>query len=249
MNERSEGRAEPRPKPKAMVFHLGLRNKVLGAVLLSSICFTSSLTAAPKDTINELMEAVSRDSSLRDSTVHSLVSLMKNNPSSPDVPRAFAWLIHNAGATAASDYDKSEAFFKRIEAHHADNTQLAGAITAMIGFREPETIAFLERLGDNSKSDVVAGTALVALASSFEFDKKAVDRYELALNKIIKNYPDLKYGDHEITTYAKHKLYASENLRVGNVVPEIEGEDATDTSFKLSDYRGKIVFLKFWGDW
>ena len=31
--------------------------------------------------------------------------------------------------------------------------------------------------------------------------------------------------------------------------PEIKGEDVDGKSFKLSDYRGKVVVIDFWGDW
>ena len=31
--------------------------------------------------------------------------------------------------------------------------------------------------------------------------------------------------------------------------PEIEGEDIDGQPMKLSDYRGKVVMLDFWGDW
>ena len=30
---------------------------------------------------------------------------------------------------------------------------------------------------------------------------------------------------------------------------EIEGTDQDGVAFKLSDYRGKVVVLDFWGDW
>jgi peroxiredoxin len=33
------------------------------------------------------------------------------------------------------------------------------------------------------------------------------------------------------------------------VAPEIEGEDINGKSFKLRDYRGKVVVLDFWGHW
>jgi cytochrome oxidase Cu insertion factor (SCO1/SenC/PrrC family) len=36
---------------------------------------------------------------------------------------------------------------------------------------------------------------------------------------------------------------------VGDVAPEIEGEDIDGVPFKLSDYRGQVVVLDFWGDW
>ncbi|MEO1526402.1 MAG: SUMF1/EgtB/PvdO family nonheme iron enzyme [Planctomycetota bacterium] len=39
------------------------------------------------------------------------------------------------------------------------------------------------------------------------------------------------------------------SLVVGSVAPDIVGEDLDGVSFKLSDYRGKVVLLDFWGDW
>ncbi len=44
-------------------------------------------------------------------------------------------------------------------------------------------------------------------------------------------------------------LFEIDRLQVGMEVPEIEGEDIDGEEFKLSDYRGKVVFLDFWGDW
>ena len=40
-----------------------------------------------------------------------------------------------------------------------------------------------------------------------------------------------------------------ERLQVGMVAPDIEGKDLDGKPFKLSDYRGKVVVLDFWGDW
>jgi len=36
---------------------------------------------------------------------------------------------------------------------------------------------------------------------------------------------------------------------VGSLAPEISAADLDGVSFKLSDYRGKVVMLDFWGDW
>lgn len=40
-----------------------------------------------------------------------------------------------------------------------------------------------------------------------------------------------------------------EGFRVGNIAPEIVGEDIDGETFRLSDYRGKVVVVDFWGDW
>ena len=39
------------------------------------------------------------------------------------------------------------------------------------------------------------------------------------------------------------------DLAIGKVAPEISGVDVDGSKFKLSDYRGKVVVLDFWGDW
>jgi peroxiredoxin len=38
-------------------------------------------------------------------------------------------------------------------------------------------------------------------------------------------------------------------LEVGNLAMEIDAEDIDGQRFKLSDYRGKVVVLDFWGHW
>jgi peroxiredoxin len=40
-----------------------------------------------------------------------------------------------------------------------------------------------------------------------------------------------------------------ENLAVGKIVPDIEGKDAQNADLKLSNYRGKVALLIFWGGW
>ena len=47
---------------------------------------------------------------------------------------------------------------------------------------------------------------------------------------------------------AEGALFEINNLSIGKVAPDIEGEDLDGKSFKLSDYRGKVVVLDFWGD-
>lgn len=36
---------------------------------------------------------------------------------------------------------------------------------------------------------------------------------------------------------------------VGMMAPDISGPDIDGVDFKLSDYRGKVVMVDFWGDW
>ena len=36
---------------------------------------------------------------------------------------------------------------------------------------------------------------------------------------------------------------------IGDLAPEISGTDLNGEPFKLSDYRGQVVVLDFWGNW
>ena len=42
---------------------------------------------------------------------------------------------------------------------------------------------------------------------------------------------------------------ADRALRVGKEAPDIVAKDLDGKEFKLSDYRGKVVLLDFWGNW
>ena len=48
---------------------------------------------------------------------------------------------------------------------------------------------------------------------------------------------------------AKGRLDEMHNLAVGKPAPEIDGVDIEGKPLKLSDYRGKVVALVFWGTW
>jgi hypothetical protein len=57
-------------------------------------------------------------------------------------------------------------------------------------------------------------------------------------------YPTTDYGKR-----AGGYIFAAERLQVGMTAPDIEGEDVEGARFRLSDYRGKVVVLDFWGFW
>jgi cytochrome oxidase Cu insertion factor (SCO1/SenC/PrrC family) len=50
-------------------------------------------------------------------------------------------------------------------------------------------------------------------------------------------------------TSAVTAVVPAKALAIGKIAPEIEAEDIDGVKFKLSDYRGKVVVLDFWGDW
>jgi AhpC/TSA family len=85
----------------------------------------------------------------------------------------------------------------------------------------------------------------------------------VALNKEVEAILDRLVADKELAkvTYergdkkrtvgdaADAELFEIRHLQPGKPAPDIAGEDIDGKKFKLSDYRGKVVLLDFWGDW
>jgi thiol-disulfide isomerase/thioredoxin len=72
-------------------------------------------------------------------------------------------------------------------------------------------------------------------------DRKAAEQDLRAVAGITK--------DADLLAQAKDALFEIENLQVGCTAPDITGVDVEGAAFKLSDYRGKVVLLDFWGFW
>jgi len=75
--------------------------------------------------------------------------------------------------------------------------------------------------------------------------REAEDLYEA----LAKDSGDAKVFKQAIKELAASELFEIRNLAIGKAAPDIVGEDIDGKSFKLSDYRGKVVVLDFWGNW
>jgi hypothetical protein len=89
-----------------------------------------------------------------------------------------------------------------------------------------------------------------------EYFKKVKDipdeEIEGMLIKARDDFAEVKFRGSTIGKLAAKQLKVIEvqkNLAVGKTAPEIEGPDIDGVAFKLSDYRGKVVMLDFWGHW
>jgi hypothetical protein len=82
---------------------------------------------------------------------------------------------------------------------------------------------------------------------------KLLKEMEELVERVVSNkYSDLKWVpglDSTLGEKAKSELFALRYLSIGKTAPEIEGKDIDGKRFKLSDYRGKVVVLSFWGHW
>jgi len=81
-------------------------------------------------------------------------------------------------------------------------------------------------------------------------DPEALDaRRRQLLQSVIDDYGDVTAGFVVLGEAARADLEELATLNIGMAAPEIVGTDIDGVRFKLSDYKGKVVVLDFWGDW
>ena len=125
--------------------------------------------------------------------------------------------------------------------------------------------AFVGTVGAKNADKTVRGQAAIVTAWKAKYKSELAeldgqsDADELAtaaataLEGVITEYGGCKLlrrdGKETLAEVVTGDLFELRNLRVGKVAPDIAGEDLDGVKFKLSDYRGKVVVLNFWGDW
>lgn len=73
---------------------------------------------------------------------------------------------------------------------------------------------------------------------------------EAFLKQTAEKYSDVVVnGRIKLADQIQDALFMLQNLSVGKKALEIEAEDIDGQVFKLSEYRGKVVVLDFWGHW
>jgi hypothetical protein len=127
----------------------------------------------------------------------------------------------------------TEQFLKGVIARHTNPAVRGQALYALGDYYGPRTWASPPREAEESQK----------LADAAKCYREVVDRY--AEYKT----PD---GRARLGDNAARELVRIANLpllKVGKVAPEITGADLDGKPFKLSDYRGKVILLDFWGHW
>jgi len=72
---------------------------------------------------------------------------------------------------------------------------------------------------------------------------------EHSLESLAASADDIRYQGRTIADLARSTLYEIRDLAVGRPAPEITGEDVDGAPLSLSQFRGRVVVLDFWGNW
>lgn len=113
---------------------------------------------------------------------------------------------------------------------------------------EEASKGYLAKIAKDSPHASIRGAAILApLRPALEDGKVGSAEYEGAKATALKAATDS--ANAEMLAEVKSIIAGRENLVAGKVAPDISGVDLDGTAFKLSDYKGKVIMLDFWGDW
>lgn len=195
--------------------------------------------------------------------------LAKADPKSETGFDALEWFV-----LRGQMYDKThgEAVMRLLTEHYAASPKVGKMVLIFRYYRQPEGAEqgkpveeFLAAVESKNQDKAVRGQ-MAMLKAWQAMDKYTAAEYrneknaeelataaEKAFDGVVKEFGEVKLagrdGKQTLADASKMELFELRNLRVGKTAPDIEGEDLDGTKFKLSDYKGKVVVIDFWGDW
>jgi hypothetical protein len=133
-----------------------------------------------------------------------------------------------------------------LEQHYARDPAIADVLPKLAGYAGAEVEALLRAVLEASPSSRARAAACFQLAKRTRDSAAAEELLERAVAELSR---EGEPGDPELKGQAERALFALRNLAVGKTAPDLSGADMDGVAFRLSDYRGKVVVLDFWGYW
>ncbi|MCB9892342.1 MAG: hypothetical protein H6832_11415 [Planctomycetes bacterium] len=150
-------------------------------------------------------------------------------------------------------HDEADAVTARILEAYPDSPRLGELLDKDYVYSRDAKIALCERFLEKERPVPVRAAAHLCLGKAFAREKSEEStassrkHFEaLRADFAAVPYKSTTYGAMASAHLAPH---SSDMLRVDALAPEITGIGIDGKPIKLSDFRGKIVVLDFWGDW
>ena len=175
------------------------------------------------------------------------LAIEKEHRGTDDGCRALMWII-----TEALDQTALELLLPA----YLESERLEELCFPLDMFATKPAFDALETMSNGSPHRAVRGAAtyvlakLVKQAVDRDLDTAQPERVEGLYRRVLADYADLDHPEGvTLGKAAERDLFEYLHLSVGRIAPEIEGKDLEEAGIRLSDYRGKVVMLTFWGHW
>lgn len=151
--------------------------------------------------------------------------------------------VQQAVATLLADHAQSPAI-RAVLGHLGGAYRHLGA--------ERDVIALLDRVIDRNANSECRAEALL-VRGNLRLQTAATEAQRTAaladIRRAVALGEEILARTGSILQQAKGVLFEIERLQVGCTAPDIAAQDTDGVEFKLSDHRGKVVLLDFWGFW
>ncbi|MBI3877354.1 MAG: hypothetical protein HY300_15590 [Verrucomicrobia bacterium] len=166
-------------------------------------------------------------------------------PDDPAALDALVWVV-----TQARYGKEAERALKTLVERHIKSEKLETVCQMLVYSSDSNGEKTLREIMEKSPHRAVQGQACYSLGRVLAHrGGNAQKEGEDCLERVIEKFGDLKWFRGTLADAAKGDLFELHNLALGKTPPDIEGEDFDGKKFKLSDYRGKVVVIDFFGDW
>jgi len=163
---------------------------------------------------------------------------------------ALVWQVENVRKSGLGAKDRREfvpGAFRRLHRDHVTSAdydrvvELAAKHARALGDEELRTL-YAETLERNEHVGVLACTRFHYGMHLMKMKERVAGLEQLDICAD-------RYGTTEYGRKAKTEAFVARNLRVGGVAPDFEGRTIDGETFRLSDHRGEVVVLDFFGFW
>jgi hypothetical protein len=184
--------------------------------------------------------------------LESVLARAEKDESDPQAADLLAWIATNGGATPLG-----KKATERLVQKHSDHPAVEKLCQVLTNNRSTQAADTLKEIlekgtkpGVKAAASLGLGKRLAAQAIDLGDKIAEADKVAAEAEKYLAKAIDLVGADNPaMKKEAEKELKALRTLRVGKEAPEITATDLDEKEFKLSDYRGKVVLLDFWGNW
>ena len=156
-------------------------------------------------------------------------------------------LAQVASETYADQAARSEAF-NILGRDYLQSDQVGMVCLALNDDTTPDARAFLRNVLEKNPHRDAQAFACMKLAEGLRSSN--AQESEKLYTRAASEYADvILYEQCTVGAFVQGELFERHHLSVGQTAPEIVGKDVDGKEIKLSDYRGKVVVLDFWGRW
>ncbi len=206
---------------------------------------TEEFKAAQKAKDNAKARELMADVKRPDGKVHGERALQLADQFGDDGLRFLTFAASNFG-----DKDVAKGIVERLGTKFVKSAAMAELLEKPMGMLAavgPEAgNALLDKIVAESPHDQVKAWALYWQATTLQRGKPT-DEQKAKASKLMATAEKLATGD--LADRLAAPRFQQENLQIGMTAPDVVGEDVDGVGFKLSDYRGKVVVMDFWGFW